>query len=156
MLGALAVFWCHIESADTRKREQESDTPVLKRTDGSCGARRQHFISFRWGNCKKNPITLQLHSQTDGANVFSPCRVAGVSTCGALFTPVPGCSGYRAHAVAALTSPTTAAESAILWRARLGAGAAVAIVPFPAALAMTLAAVTHSVTYGKRVTKMRA
>lgn len=49
--GALAVFWCHIESADTRKREQESDTPVLKRTDRSCGARRQPFISFRWGKC---------------------------------------------------------------------------------------------------------
>lgn len=63
---------------------------------------------------KKKPITNQLHSQTDGANVFSPCRVAGVSTCGTLFTPVPGCSGYGAHTVAALASPSAAAESAIL------------------------------------------
>lgn len=107
---------------------------------------------------KKKPknITLQLHSQADGANVFSPSRVAGVSTRGALFTPVPGCSGYGARTVAALASPTAAAESAILWRARLGAGAAVAIMPLPAALTMTLAAVAHSVAYGHKATKMRA
>lgn len=38
-----------MESADTRKRERESDMPVLKRTDGLCGVARRHFISFSGG-----------------------------------------------------------------------------------------------------------
>lgn len=99
---------------------------------------------------------LQLHSQTDGANVLSPRRVAGVSACGALFAPVPGRSGYGAHTAAALASPAAAAKGAVLRGARLGAGAAVAVVPTPAALATTLAAVARSVAYGNKATKMSA
>ena len=77
----------------------------------------------------------------------SPCRAAGVPTRSALLTVVPRCSRQGADAPAALAPPPAAAERAVLRHARLRAGAAVTILPRPAALAETLSAVTHAVTY---------
>lgn len=82
--------------------------------------------------------------------MLSPCRATGVSACWAFFTLVPRCSWHRADALATLASPAAAAEGTVLRHARLGAGAAITILPRPVAFAVTLPAVTHSVTYKEK------
>lgn len=86
-------------------------------------------------------------------NVFSPCRATSVSTCWALLTLVPRCSRYRADTLATLTLPPPAAEGTILCHASLSAGTAVTILPCPATLAVTVSAVTHSMTYNTKTLK---
>lgn len=49
--------------------------------------------------------------------------------------------------MAALAPPAVAAQDAVLRHARLGAAAAVAVLPRPAAFTVTLPAVAHSVAY---------
>lgn len=128
--------------------------PELKRTGGSCRVRRQHLISFRHKKNKKNnqrgkankkPSALNPYSTFQTLNVLSPCRATGVSTCRTLLTLVPRRSRYSADTVATLTFPPAAADGAILRHARLGAGAAVAILPRPATLTVALPAVTRPV-----------
>lgn len=89
---------------------------------------------------------MTYYGRGAAANALSPCRATGVSTRRALFTLVPRCSWYGADTVAALAPAAVAAQDAVVRHARLGAAAAVAILPRPAAFTVTLPTVAHSVT----------
>lgn len=78
---------------------------------------------------------------------FLPSRVTGVSTGRAPFTGVSRGSGHGTHTLPAHTLPPSAAQRSVLRHTRVPAAAAVTVLPRPAALTHTLAAVTVPVTY---------
>jgi len=134
----VAVSWCHMEGVDTCEQGDQNPIGLYSGREPDRVARGDNI--FHRPN-KETTITEER------ADVFSPCRAAGVSARRALLTPVPRRSRYGADAVAALASPPPAAESAILRHAGLGAGAAVTILSRPAAFAVTLPTVTRPMAY---------
>lgn len=80
-------------------------------------------------------------------SVCSPCRDARFSTCWAILTLVPGCSGNGANALPAVAYPPAAAEVAVLRHACVSVSAAVAVIPRPSAFTVTVPAVTHTMTF---------
>lgn len=158
-VGDISIFWSYMEGVDTCE-QQDQNLICLNSKEQTDHAAQGDNILYLWG--KEIPITevtltkySTLHprsaERSDGMSALSPCRCTGASTGWTLLTLVPRCSGYSADTVATYTFPPAAAKWAILRCARLHAGAAVTVLPFPSVFTNTLSAVAHSMAYKQEI-----